>query len=42
MLHPVHRAANAADRRPVEAASYQAQTGAFTIPPRSAVVYVVE
>ena len=41
-LHPVHRAAGAADRRPAEAASYVPATGAFTIPPRSAVVFVVE
>jgi pullulanase-type alpha-1,6-glucosidase len=40
-LHPVHRALGAADRRP-QAASYDAATGAFTIPPRTAVVYVVE
>jgi len=40
VLHPVHRAAGAADRRPVEAASYAAGTGAFTIPPRTALVYV--
>jgi hypothetical protein len=42
VLHPVQRSAAAADRRPAEAASYQAATGAFTIPPRTAVVYVVE
>jgi pullulanase len=41
VLHPVHRAAGAADRRPVDAASYDAATGAFSIPPRTAVVYVV-
>ena len=41
-LHPVHRAAGAADRRPAEAASYEPSTGAFAIPPRTAVVYVVE
>jgi pullulanase/glycogen debranching enzyme len=42
VLHPVQRAAAAADRRPADAASYQAATGTFTIPPRTAVVYVVE
>jgi pullulanase len=41
-LHPVHRAAGAADHRPAEAASYEPTTGTFTIPPRTAVVYVVE
>jgi len=42
VLHPVHRAAGAADRRPVDAARYEAATGAFAIPPRTAVVFVVE
>ena len=41
VLHPVHRAAGAADRRPVDGASYAAATGAFTIPPRTAAVFVV-
>ncbi|HWU86999.1 MAG TPA: alpha-1,6-glucosidase domain-containing protein, partial [Kofleriaceae bacterium] len=41
-LHPAHRAPGAADHRPVEAASYVSATGTFTVPPRSAVVYVVE
>jgi pullulanase-type alpha-1,6-glucosidase len=40
-LHPVHLGATAADRRPAQSANYVAATGAFTIPPRSAVVYVV-
>ena len=42
VLHPVHRAAGAADRRPVEAARYDTGTGTFVIPARTAVVYVVE
>ena len=42
VLHPVQRSAAAADRRPAEAASYVAATGAFTVPPRTVVVYVVE
>ncbi len=39
VLHPVH--ATGADRRPATQASYTAGTGAFTIPARSAVVFVV-
>jgi len=42
VLHPVHRALSAADRRPVDAASFDRDHGRFTIPPRSAVVFVVE
>ena len=41
VLHPVQRAKNAADKRVLEA-SYDLATGAFTVPARSAVVYVVE
>ena len=41
VLHPVQRAKNAADKRVLQA-SYQAGTGAFTLPARTAVVYVVE
>ncbi len=40
-LHPVQRAAQAADERP-KAARFDAGSGRFTIPARSAVVYVVE
>jgi pullulanase len=40
-LHPVHRAFDAADRRPAAGARYDRATGAFTIPPRTAVVFVV-
>jgi pullulanase-type alpha-1,6-glucosidase len=39
-LHPVHRRFDAADRRPATAAHYDKATGAFTIPPRTAVVFV--
>jgi pullulanase len=39
VLHPTHLAA--ADRRAANDARYDAASGAFTIPPRSAVVYVV-
>ena len=42
VLHPVHRAAGAADRRPIESARYDAGTGRFFVPARTAVVYVVE
>lgn len=38
-LHPVH--ATGADRRPAEQAGYTASTGSFSIPARTAVVYVV-
>ncbi len=41
VLHPVHTAATAADKRPATAAAYVSATGAFTIPPRTALVYVV-
>ena len=42
VLHPVHRVDGAADKRPVEAARYDAGTGRFVVPARTAVVYVVE
>jgi len=41
-LHPVHQAAGAADRRPAAGARYDRATGAFTVPPRTAVVFVVD
>lgn len=41
-LHPVQASRNAADPRPREAARYDAKTGRFVVPPRTAVVYVVE
>lgn len=39
-LHPVHRSHDAADRRAKDA-TYDAATGSFTIPARTAVVFVV-
>ncbi len=39
-LHPVHGAG--ADRRPANDASYEPASGRFVIPPRSAVVYVLD
>ena len=41
VLHPVQASANAADARVRTDAAYDAATGRFTLPPRSAVVYVV-
>jgi pullulanase/glycogen debranching enzyme len=40
VLHPVHTAATAADKRAAQA-GYAAATGAFTVPARTAVVFVV-
>jgi pullulanase/glycogen debranching enzyme len=42
VLHPVHRAPGAADRRAAQDSSYDPQTGRFTVPARTAVVFVVE
>jgi hypothetical protein len=42
VLHPVHRSSSAADRRAAEQVRYDAATGRFVIPPRTAVVFVVE
>ncbi len=39
-LHPVHRATAAADRRPRQQARADATQGRFTVPPRTAVVFV--
>ncbi len=41
VLHPVHLDPAAADRRPAERARYAPAQGRFTVPPRSAVVFVV-
>jgi pullulanase/glycogen debranching enzyme len=41
VLHPVHTSAGAADKRPATSASYASASGAFTVPPRTALVYVV-
>ena len=42
VLHPVHRAASAADARPAALSSWHASTGTLTVPPRTALVYVLE
>ena len=42
VLHPVHRAPGAGDRRAAEQAHHDAETGRFTVPARTAVVFVVE
>lgn len=42
VLHPIQRAATAADQRPREAARFDPASGRFDIPPRTAVVYVIE
>jgi pullulanase len=41
-LHPVHMAPSAADRRPAAQATYDPITGSFVIPPRTAMVWVVD
>ncbi len=41
VLHPVHRDQGAADDRPATSARYESDTGKFTIPPRTALVYVL-
>ena len=41
VLHPVQGAASAADARVKAGAAYDPATGRFTLPARSAVVYVV-
>jgi pullulanase len=42
VLHPVLRAPGAADRRAAGQSRYEATTGRFTVPARTAVVFVVE
>jgi pullulanase len=42
VLHPVHRASTATDRRAAAQASYDAASGHFTVPARTAVVFVVK
>ena len=42
VLHPVHRAPGATDRRAAEQAGFDAASGRFTVPARTAVVFVVE
>jgi pullulanase len=41
-LHPVHRAATAADQRVAEQARWDAATGTLSVPARTALVYVLE
>lgn len=41
VLHPVHLAHHAADQRVAAQARYEANTGVFTVPARTALVYVV-
>ncbi len=40
VLHPVHRSAQAADRRPREQSRWDAASATLTVPPRTALVYV--
>ncbi|MEO8673608.1 MAG: alpha-1,6-glucosidase domain-containing protein [Tahibacter sp.] len=42
ILHPVHSAAGAADRRPAKNAGIETAPGRFLIPSRTAMVYVIE
>jgi pullulanase/glycogen debranching enzyme len=42
VLHPVHLAPEAADPRPREKARFDRARGRFTVPPRTALVYVLE
>jgi pullulanase len=42
VLHPVHLDAAAADRRPAASAGYVGATGSFTVPARTALVYVIK
>jgi pullulanase/glycogen debranching enzyme len=42
VLHPVQRAAGAADRRAAQDSRYEPASGQFTVPPRTAVVFVLE
>jgi pullulanase-type alpha-1,6-glucosidase len=42
VLHPVHRAPDAADSRPLGLSRWDAGAGTLRVPPRTALVYVVE
>ena len=42
VLPPVHRAPGAADTRPREQARFDSRRGRFRVPPRTAIVYVLE
>ncbi len=41
VLHSVHTGANAADKRPATQSRFDTATGTFSLPPRTALVYVV-
>jgi hypothetical protein len=41
-LHPVHLAADAADKRPAQDARWDAASATLTVPPRTALVYVLD
>jgi pullulanase len=41
VLHPAHLSKDAADKRPAEVAAYDSASGSFTVPARTALVYVV-
>ena len=41
VLHPVHMANDAADKRATQA-TFESESGSFTIPPRTAVVFVAQ
>jgi hypothetical protein len=41
-LHPVQSSKTAADSRPLREARVELASGSFTVPPRTALVYVVE
>jgi pullulanase len=42
VLHPVHRAADAADPRPLGQSRWDGAAGTLRVPPRTALVYVIE
>ena len=42
VLHPVHRAPEAADPRPLRQSRWDAAAGTLRVPPRTALVYVIE
>jgi pullulanase-type alpha-1,6-glucosidase len=42
VLHPVHRAHDAADKRPALQARFESATGYFSVPARTALVYVID
>ena len=42
VLHPVHRAAGAADKRPATLSRWDAARGRLSVPARTALVYVLE